>query len=185
MIEGGYYLSFKFLDDLQFTLENNTDINEGLVSRSNAFDFTNGLYNKYNMISRVLHWYSTENQTFDIEANGPFQVVISRLPSGIVVYPQQLANSIGWIALYPPIRYNAGTANFSVVCSYTKQAPFSAVLKDGSSGYTLSIIAMNNEDGSLSKDVNVIKTLNIPKNGSHIIEVRADRNANYSISEQG
>jgi hypothetical protein len=38
-------------------------------------------------------------------------------------------------------------ANSSVVCSDTKQSPFSAVLKDSSSGYTLSIIAMNNEDG--------------------------------------
>lgn len=110
-----------------------------------------------------MHWYSTENQTFDIEANGPFQVVISRLPSGIVVYPQQLANSSGWIAFYPPIQYNAGTANFSVVCSYTKQAPFNAVLKDGSYGYTLSIIAMNNEEGSLSNDVNVTITVNILK----------------------
>ena len=42
MIEGGYYFSFKFLDDLQFTPENNTDINEGLVSRSNVFNYTNG-----------------------------------------------------------------------------------------------------------------------------------------------
>lgn len=55
MIEGGYYLSFKFFDDLQFTPENNTDINEGLVSRSNVFNFTNCLYNKYNMMIRVLH----------------------------------------------------------------------------------------------------------------------------------
>jgi hypothetical protein len=99
------------------------------------------------------------------------------------VYSQQLTNSISWIAFYPPIQFNEGTANFSIVCSDTKEAPFSAVLKDGSSGYTLSIIAMNNEDGNLLKDVNVTKTLNIPKNGSYIVEVRADRNANYSTFE--
>jgi hypothetical protein len=59
------------------------------------------------MMSRILHWYSTENQTFDIEANGPFQVVISRLSSGIVVYSQQLVNSSGWRAFNPPIQCNA------------------------------------------------------------------------------
>ena len=185
MVEGGYYFSFKFKNNLQFTPENRTDINEGLVSRSNAFNYTDGAYNNYNMMSRVLHWNSTGNQTFAIEATGPFQVVISKLPLSFVVYPQQRANSSGWLAYYPPIQYNEDTANISVVCSDTKHAQFNAVLKDGSSGYTLSIIAMNNENGSLSKDVNVTKTLNIPKNGSYILEVRADRDENYSISEQG
>jgi hypothetical protein len=73
-----------------------------------------------------------ENQTCDIEVNGPFRVIISRLPSGIVVYPQQSTNNSGWIAFYPPIQYNAGTANFSVVFSDTTQAPFRAVPNDGS-----------------------------------------------------
>ena len=181
MVEGGYYFSFKFKNNLQFTPENRTDINEGLVSRSNAFNYTDGAYNNYNMMSRVLHWNSTGNQTFAIEANGPYQIIISKLPSGILEYPPQWG--YGWRAYYPLILNNAGTANFSVVCSDTKQAPFIAVLKDGSSGDTVAIITTNSEDGNLLKNINATKTINIPKNGSYILEVRADRNANYSISE--
>lgn len=181
MMESGYYISFKFINDLQFTPDNKSDITEGLVSGPNAFNYTDGAYNNYNIMSRVLHWNSTGNQTFTIEANGPYQIIVSKLPSGIIEHPPQWA--YGWRAYYPIILNNTGTVNFSIVCSDTKQAPFSTELKDGSSGYTLSIIAMNNEDGDLLKEVNVTKTLNIPKNGSYILEVRADRNANYSISE--
>ena len=47
------------------------------------------------------------------------------------------------------------------------------------------ILSIDTQDGSLLNDVNVTKTVNIPKNGSYILEVQADRNANYCVSELG
>ncbi len=182
MAEGGYYFSFKFLDNLQFTPENVTGIIGGLVSRSNALAFSDGAYNNYNLMSRVLHWNSTGNQTFAIDADGPFQIIIRKLPSPVLVYPAQRANnSSGWIAYYPCIHFNAGTANYSIACKDTKQAPFDAVLKDGVTGDTIAVIATNNDNGTLLNNVSITKTIVIPKTGPYIFEVRADQNASYDF----
>ncbi len=183
MTEGGYYFSFKFKNHLQLVPVNNTLQKEELVSESNAFCFSDeiALY-RYNEMSRVLHWNSTGNQTFAIDANGPFQISINKFPLNTIAYPPGLVKSNGWMATYQSIFYDAGIANLSIECLDTKQSEFTATLKDGSSGYSLGVIATNIIDNKMINNINITKTMIIPKTGPFIIEVYANKDATYTIA---
>lgn len=181
MEEGNYLLKFRYKGtDSGFNVKpvSSSGMSVPLMT-SGAMGATG---DGWSQMSRVNHWYSTDDETWEITAKAPYVVEIITLPmAGNPDSTPKTYTGNGWTAM-GPISLKAGTATVHAKTDDTHSAGFMLSLMDSSTGNSAGSILDNLNGGSLSKTVDKTAQVTVPQDGVYFLELNTNGLTSWEVS---
>lgn len=181
MEEGNYLVKFSYKGtDSDFNVKpvSSSGISVPIMTTVAMGDMGDG----WKGMSRVNHWYSTDDETWEITAKAPYVVEIIRLPmAGTQDSAPVTYTGNGWTAM-GPISLKAGTATVHATTDDTRSSGFMLELMDSATGESAGIILDNLNGGSLLKSVDKTATVTVPADGVYFLELNANGKTAWEIS---
>lgn len=166
--EGGYKLVFRSkgnaLTDVKPVASSGIGLSMYSSFGASAAD------SSWNEMSRIEHWYSDDDETWEIKATGPFEVKIIRLPESITPdsVPVTYSDS-GW-QVVGPFNLDAGSATFKFDFAGSACA---VELMDGTNGRSETFL-FTNAGGE--------KEYNVPSAGVYYVQVNTNRDNSWTMT---
>lgn len=136
--------------------------------------------NGWKEMSRMEHWYSDDDENWEITAKGQYVVEIIKLPESAA--PDSVPKSYsskGW-QVVGPFSLNKGTATFKFDFQNTASSGCSVSLKDGKTGNL--VFSDDYKSGTLFTNDGGETQFNVPADGVYYIEVNTNGNNDWQIT---
>jgi len=183
MEEGGYYLRMKTKD-----LWNGL-IDVSIKSATSGYGVT--MYSRlssgkdedgWHVYERIEHMYSTDENIFVVEAEGPYIIEIHKLPlsSGNKDLPLKFKGS-GTMAVGPVA--SEGSITLKAKTADAKQAGFVINVMDATTGETTNIAYMNVdlETKAVTNEIDITETVDLAGPGSYFFHVTANMDCEWEL----